>query len=316
MAREKQGFSLANVVSKYSAEKEYDLKPTGIRVIDVLLGGGICPGAMYAIWGERGSGKSTIALQVMKSFLRRGERCLMIDVETAMNENQQRAFGLRKYVEDGLLIHVTASTYVEAHEITMACYKDEDMDIKFVLVDSETMLAAKCADDVKIDDNQPGQKARQSSTWLTATKQNFFAKGITSMVVFHARANISMTANPYAPATKQAGGYAAQHIPDCIIQVQAGQKFGDKTTPDGQVVHITTDKNKFAPPFHKYDAKLFFGIGIKKSVELIDEAIAKGVIQQSGSFFKFGDKTIRGTDALYNMASDDLKYIRDLLSQE
>lgn len=313
--KESSGFSLQNVIQKYSAEKELDLKPTGIRVIDKIMGGGICPGSMYGFWGEPGAGKSTIALQIMKSFLRRGEKCLMIDVETAMNTNQQEAYGLRQFVEEGLLIHTTASTYVEAHEITMACAKDKEADIKFVLVDSETMLQPKCAEDIKIDDNQPGQKARQASAWLTATKQNFFAAGITSMIIFHARANISMTANPYAPAYKQAGGYAAKHIPDLIIQVQAGQKFGDKTTPDGQIVHITTDKNKFAAPFQKYDAKLFFGVGIKKSVDLIDEAIALGIIQQRGSFFVFGDQTVRGTEALYSMSTENLRELKKLVDE-
>lgn len=313
MAKKESTVSLAEIVQRYSAEKEWELIPTGIPTLDKTLGGGTCPGAMYGIWGEQGSGKTTIAVQIMKGYLKRGERCLMIDTETAMNTQQQESYGIRKYVEDGLLIHVTAATYVEAHEITKAVYKDTELNVKFVLIDSETMLQPKCGDDLKIDDNQPGQKARQAYNWLTATKQNFFEKGITSMIIFHARANISMTMNPYAPASKQAGGYAAKHIPDCIIQVQAGQKFGEKATPDGQVIHITTDKNKFAAPFQKYDAKLFFGVGIKKSVDLIDTAISLGLIKQSGSFFTFDGETVRGTDALYNMSTEQLRKVKSLV---
>lgn len=313
MAKEK--LSLGEVLQKYSAEREQVLYPTGLRVIDEMLGGGICLGAQYAMWGPNGSGKSTISLQIMKSFLKRGDRCLMIDAETAFNKNQQEAFGLRKYVEDGTLIHTTAKTYVEADEITSAVAKDDDLQIKLVLVDSETVLQPKLGDDCRVDDNQPGQKARQASVWLSKTKQIFYDKNITMVFISHARANIQMTANPYAPASKQAGGFAQKHSPDCIIQVQPGQKFGDKESPEGQVIHITTDKNKFAKPFQKVDAKLFFGVGIKKSVDLIDCAIEKGVIKQSGSFFSVNGTNIRGTDALYGMSKEDLQWVKEQLDK-
>lgn len=311
MAKKSSGASLSDLINQYSAEKEDEFIPTGIQTIDDMIGGGICPGGMYGMWGPQGSGKSTVAAQILKSFCKRGDRCMWIDVEKALNKNQQEAFGLRQYVEDGTLIHVTASTYVEADDLTMAVANDSDMNIKLVVVDSESMLMAKIADDQRVDDNQPGQKARQCSVWLTKVKNAFFKKGIAIIVLFHARANISMTANPYAPASKQAGGYAALHIPDCILQVQPGQRFGDKENPTGQVVHLTTDKNKFAPPFKKVDFKLFFGVGIKKSVELVDKALELGIITQSGSYFKLPNgETVRGTETLYSLPADTLREIK------
>lgn len=314
MAKKQVKSSLSDLIGAYSAEREIKLIPTGIRVIDKVFGGGMCPGAMYAIWGVQGSGKSTVALQIAKSYLKRGERVMWIDVENALNVQQQESFGVRQYVEDGTLIHVTAATYVEADELTVAVAKDEDLNIKLVVVDSESMLMAKMADDERVDDNQPGQKARQCSKWLTKVKASFFQKDITTIVLSHARANISMTANPYAPQEKIAGGFALKHIPDCIVQVQPGQKFGDKERPAGQIVHIMAEKNKFTAPFVKYDFKLFFGKGIKKSVEIIEEAIVQGFIVQSGSFFTLPDgTTIRGTENLYNMSAEQLRLVKSAL---
>lgn len=315
MAKKVNQSSLGDLLNKYSAEREEPMIPTGLRVIDKILGGGITPGCMYAMWGVQGSGKSTVALQIAKSFLRRGDRVMWIDVEKALNKNQQEAFGVRKYVEDNILIHVTAATYSDADDLTSAVSKDEELNIKLVVIDSESMLLPKIGDDQSVADNQPGQKARQCSLWLTKVKDSFYRKGISCIVLSHARANISMTANPYAPQEKIAGGYALKHIPDCIIQVQPGQKFGDKERPAGQVVHITSEKNKFTSPFVKYDFKLFFGTGIKKSVELIEEAVAKGIITQSGSFFKLPNgETIRGTENLYNMPKETLREIQAALS--
>lgn len=311
----KESLSLSDLLQQYSAEKQEELIPTGIIPIDDLWGGGISPNGLYGIWGPQGSGKSTIALQIVKSFCKRGDKCLWLDVEKALNINQQESFSVRQYVEDGTLLHLQASTYAQADEITTAISKDKELNIKLVVVDSETMLLAKLADDQRVDDAQPGTKARQCSLWLTKVKDQFYNAGIAMIVLFHARANISMTSNPYAPATKQAGGYAALHIPDCILQVQPGQKFGDKERPDGQILHLSCDKNKFAKPFVKMDTKLFFGRGILKKVCIIDKALEQGVISQNGSFFKLpSGETIRGTQALYDLSSDVMKDIQSHLN--
>jgi recombination protein RecA len=310
----KQQLKLSDLVSQYSAEREEVLEPTGLRVIDDLIGGGVCPGSMYAIWGVQGSGKSTIALQIAKSYLRRGDKVMWIDVEKALNVNQQKAFGVRDFVLEGSLLHVTAATYAEADELTSAVAADDELNVKLVVIDSESMLLPKIGAEQSVTDAQPGQKARQCSLWLTKVKDSFYKKGIACIVLSHARANISMTANPYAPQEKIAGGFALKHIPDCIIQVQPGQKIGDKDKPEGQIVHIMAEKCKFAPPFRKFDFKLFFGTGIKKAVEIIDEAIAKGVIEQNGAFYALPDgSTIRGTINLYNCSTEQLRVIKSAL---
>lgn len=306
--------SLADLISQYSAEKDDVMIPTGVLTLDYLFGGGLNPGSLYSFWGVQGSGKTSVALQISRSYCKRGDKVLWIDVEKALNKNQQEAFGVRKYVEDGTFIHVTANTYVDADKLTTAVADDKGANIKLVVVDSETMLLTKVADDQAVDDNQPGQKARQASVWLNKMKVQFYEAGITGIVLSHARANISMTANPYAPKEKQAGGYGVLHTADCILKIQPGQKFGDKKEPEGQIIHLMCEKNKFAKPFQTKDVKLYFGYGIKKRVEVIDAAIAQGIISQSGSFFKLpsGD-TIRGTEVLYQLPSDQLKDIQSQL---
>lgn len=310
----KEAKSLTDLFQQFSAEKDDELIPTGLLQFDKMLGGGINPGSIYSMWGPAGSGKSSIAAQVVKSFCKLGYKCVWVDVEKALNQKQQEAFGLRQYVSDGSLVHLYANTYEDADKITSAIASDNSLNIKLVVIDSETMLMPKIGDDQSVNDNQPGQKARQASVWLTKMKNSFFEAGITGIVLSHARANISMTANPYAPKEKQAGGYGLQHVPDCIVKIIPGQKFGDKTSPVGQVIHVSLDKSKFSQPFVNYDMKLFFGYGIKKKVEIIDLAIEQHLIEQNGSFFKLPNgETVRGTEALYNLDSTQLKELQSRL---
>lgn len=310
----KKDLSLTSVLAKYSAEKEDVMISTGILPIDKLLGGGLCPGGMYAFWGPPGSFKSTVALQIVKSYCKRGDKVAFIDVEKALNTNQQEAFGVRQYVEDGILLHITADTYEQADEICMAIASDSELNIKLVVVDSDTQLLPKIGEDADVSSNQPGMKSKQCSVWITKTKAAFFKSGITSIILAHARANLNMQ-SMYGPQTKMAGGYSIQHVPDAIMQFLPGQKFGDKDKPDGAVIHLSTDKNKFAAPFKRVDVKCFFGKGILKKVCIIDSALEQGIITQSGSFFKLPNgETVRGTQALYDLSSDILRDIQSRLS--
>ena len=304
----KKESSLASILNQYNAEKEETFIPTGVLPIDEILGGGLTPGGMYCAWGPPGSFKSTVSMQIAKSYCKRGDKVVIIDVEKALNQQQQETFGVREYVLNGTLIHVTVETYAQADELCLAIASEKDSGIKLVIVDSETQLMPKMGEDVQVDSNQPGVKAKQSSVWITKMKAAFYNAGITSIILAHARANLNMT-SPYGPSTKMAGNYATLHVPDAIIQFLPGQKFGDKLAPEGVVCHISTDKNKFAPPFKRVDAKCYYGVGVKKSVYLVDWALENGVIEKNGSFFNVNGQSIRGTEALYNMSSENLKWI-------
>ena len=135
-----------------------------------------------------------------------------------------------------------------------------------------------------------------------------------SIWLCHARANITMSLNPYQDKEKQAGGFGIKHIPDLILRIQAGQKLKDGDKIQGQILHLMADKNKFTKPFQSIDVKIFFGRGIDRRAEVVDFAIAQGLIKQSGSFFTLPDgSTIRGTAALYEMEGSVLSEIKSQL---
>ena len=148
-------------------------------------------------------------------------------------------------------------------------------------------------------------------------KSLFYEKGIASIVLFHARANISMTGGTQ-PAEKQAGGYVAEHVPDIITKLTPHARViegsGDNETQIGVEVGIVCTKNKFATPFKFVKKKLIFGKGISKKIDLVDTAIENGVIVQSGAYFALPDGTkIRGRKDLYDLPPSTLKSIQETL---
>lgn len=307
----KSSTDIASILQQYSTNKVYEFTTTGSLVLDKTLGGGVANGSMYAIWGEQGSGKSTIAGQIMKQYCKQGKKVIFIDVEKAFNENQQVSWGVKDYVDSGQITVLIADNYQDVSNIVVGVAKSGEYSL--VVIDSETeILPVSDVEELDVASARPGQKSQQGNLTMTQAKSLFYKADIASIWIFHARANIQMTANPYAPATKQAGGYGGKHVPDVILKVQPGTKIKEDDQVVGQVLHLETEKNKFTLPFQKRDVSFFFGKGISKKQELIDIAVAQGVIKQSGSFFSLPDgSNVRGTQALKELTNEQYQKIQD-----
>lgn len=67
--------------------------PLGCDCIDELLGGGFEAGAVTEIYGEAGSGKTNICIQLAKSVVLQGKKVLYIDTEGLSKDRMQQIFG-------------------------------------------------------------------------------------------------------------------------------------------------------------------------------------------------------------------------------
>ncbi len=66
-------------------------RPTGVNEFDRVTGGGLVPGSALLIGGDPGVGKSTLILQVLGEFAKRGGRAVYISGEEAMAQVRMRA---------------------------------------------------------------------------------------------------------------------------------------------------------------------------------------------------------------------------------
>lgn len=317
MAKKARGaVTLDSLMDEYGKDVVSEPIKLDVAVLNDLWGGGIFPGYMYSLWAEPGGGKSTLTIQVAKSLCRKSLRVLWLDSEKALNPNQIESFGLKQYVDNGTFILFTISNYEDLEKCVEAASNE---DIALVVVDSESMLRAVTPQDQKVTDVRPGLKALQSSHVLNKAKDLFYKSGIASIIIFHARANINIggPVNMYAPTTKQAGGWVAQHAPDVITKIAVGSKLKDDDTGEiiGANIRISCEKNKFASPFKVYEKKLIYGKGISARIDLIDTCIEAGIIVQSGAYFQMPwGENIRGRKTLYDLPADKMKQLKESVS--
>jgi circadian clock protein KaiC len=96
------------VAAERRAMIDQQAMPSGLTVLDQMLGGGVDRGTSTAIMGPAGSGKSALASQYVVSAAKRGERAAMFIFEESISSlfNRSRSLGLelQRYVDEGLVI--------------------------------------------------------------------------------------------------------------------------------------------------------------------------------------------------------------------
>lgn len=302
----KKDFNAEELLMSFSSRRETTFQSTGVQDLDGILGGGIDLKGFYSFWGEAGCGKTTIALQIAREFLKSGKRVLFCDTEHSFNTLQEQSMGLSEYIENEQLVVVDPDVADKIEQVINLVVPNK-FDL-FILDSVSAMIPYLGDNELSVMDKTPGTKARQSKTIMSKAKSIFSQNNVASIWIFHAAANIVTGYGQYATtATKQDGGYATYHIPDVRVYFSPGAVVKEGDVPIGCVCKIVCEKNKYCPPKQRIEKKLIYGKGIDLRYDFIDAAIAGGFIQQKGGYFEmpWGLK-IKGIKNVYNM--DDESY--------
>jgi len=117
-------------------EVQYIRFPSGIKVFDNALGGGLVKGQVSLIAGEPGIGKSTLLLQLSHSLAKTGRKVLYISGEESVNQIYLRAKRL-KALNDNLIVF--SETLLERIEDTV-----EEISPEILILDSvQTVFSAE-----------------------------------------------------------------------------------------------------------------------------------------------------------------------------
>jgi recombination protein RecA len=264
---------------------DVEVIPTGNLIIDRALGAGGFPrGRIIEVFGPESSGKTTLTLTVIAQAQKMGGLAAFVDVEHALDPQYAKKLGVNL---DDLLLSQPSSGE-EALRIVETLVRSNALDV--IVLDSVAALVTKQELDGEIGDATVGAQARLMSAALR--KLTAIISKARTVVIFtnQIREKIGvMFGNPET----QPGGRALKFYSSvrCDIRRTASIKSSDGSVT-GNRTKLKIVKNKVAPPFQEAALTIRWGLGVDRAADLLDAAVATGVVDKAGSWYAFGDQKL------------------------
>jgi recombination protein RecA len=278
------------------ASEHVQVIATGSLALDEALGvGGYPRGRIVEVYGPESSGKTTLTLHAIAETQRTGGVAAFIDAEHAFDLRYARALG----IDPARLLISQPDCGEQALEITEMLARSGAVDL--VVIDSVAALVPKAEIEGDMGDAHMGLQARLMSQALR--KLTAVAHRTNTCLVFinQLRQKIGVVfGNPETTP----GGQALKFYSSVRLDVR---RIGKVTLGEGVVgnrTRVKVVKNKCAPPFTEAEFDIRWGVGIDIGADLIETAIAAGVLEKSGAHIMLAGKSIgagrdKARDALF-----------------
>lgn len=234
---------------------------TGSIGLDIALKGGWRPGTLNEIWGDSGSGKTTVALHTVESVTRAGQNALWIDTVDGvrhMDSPPQAIVALPRNAEDAFQI------------AEMACAASS---VSLVVIDSAERLVRQIeldGDPVYIPHPQ-----REFKNELTELKRAAKMSGTT--VLFVSQPRDKQREPIRGTGISEKVSYRVHLHPDVIHQDGSREIVASVKDVPGKTVKYAAAKFTIRP-----------GKGIDQARELVDAAVDCGYISKRGTWLNLG----------------------------
>ena len=281
-----------------SANLNISAIPTGCIDLDIALGvGGIPRGRIVEVFGPESSGKTTIALHVVAQAQKMGGTAAFIDAEHALDPVYAESLGVN--VDD--LYVSQPDTGEQALEITESLVRSGAIDV--VVVDSVAALVPKAEIEGDMGDSHVGLQARLMSQALRKLTGAINKSNCVVIFINQLREKVGvMFGNPETtPGGKALKFYASVRLDVRRIETLkvGGEAVGSRTK-------VKVVKNKVAPPFRTAEFDMLYGEGISREGSVIDQAVARKIMQKSGAWFNYGEMRIaQGRDNARQFLKDN-----------
>lgn len=257
---------------------------TGSISLDLALGiGGFPKGRIIEIYGPEASGKTTLALHVIAESQKTGGVAAFIDAEHAVDPARAKSIGVDL---DSLLLS-QPDNGEQALEIAETLIRSGGVDV--VVIDSVAALVPKSEIEGEMGDASMGMQARLMSQALRKITGAISKSKCIVIFTNQLREKIGvMFGNPEVTT----GGKALKFYASIRIDMR---KIGNIQEGDeiiGSRHRAKVVKNKVASPFKIAEFDVLNVGGISKLGDLLDTAVAYGVVEKAGSFLKYEGQTI------------------------
>jgi recombination protein RecA len=263
-----------------------DVIPTGSISLDVSIGvGGIPRGKITELFGSESSGKTTLAMSIVKNALKLGLRALYVDAENMLDYGLLKDMVGQEFTKEQLVI-LNPETAEDAFNMIEMGLNSNSFEL--IVLDSVGSMAPKKEQEDDFEDANVALLARLVTKFLRRNAHVIAEKNVALLLLNQVRSKIGA----YMASFETPGGHALKHFTSLRISLSRGveMKVGNETV--GIMTKFVIKKNKLSAPFRSFTIPIVFGKGIDEYSDAVDFCSMLGVIKKKGSYYKFEDVSL------------------------
>jgi recombination protein RecA len=258
-----------------------DVIPTGALTLDIALGvGGIPRGLITEIYGNEGSGKTTLAYHLIAQAQRAGGTVAFIDAEQRMDPSYAQNVGVDL---DALLIS-QPQTGEQALDIADILVRSGGLDL--FVVDSVAALVPRAELEGEMGDSHVGLQARLMSKALRKVAHSIRQSNTAGVFLNQIREKVGVM---FGSPEVTPGGRALKFWSSMRIELRRVESLKRGNEIIGGRSRARVTKNSVAAPFRRAEFEIIYGKGISLAGCLLDMGLEMDVLTKSGAFLSYGD---------------------------
>ena len=275
-----------------------DYISTQCPLIDYSIGrNGIPTGALTNIYGEEGSGKSTVLYHLLAETILRGGYAILYDAEGAYDYERGERIG----IDFSKLIFLTPDhiegAFDEIEAILNRVSLRNPNALVLIGIDSVAAAVTKAQIEGSYEDSHPAAQARAVSTAMPKLLPSIRKTNTALVVVGQLRAKMSIGPSWGGPQTTQIAEGSLKYYSFLRMYFRKmGEPYGDKEAPTGIMSLVDIRKNKTAPPYRTTQFPIDFLHGIDIVQSKLTLAVRLGLVDLRGGWYKYGEDSFRGVD--------------------